>query len=59
MNKRENITCEQCEHCMYIEHGDMYCDLTVDVKNKDVKFVYDEFHPIEHYMWCGGKELED
>ena len=40
-------TCEQCEHCMYVEHGDMYCDLTIDVENKDVKWVYDEF-----YMDC-------
>jgi len=52
--KRKNITCEQCEHCMYIEHGDMYCE-----EHENFELVYDEFCPTEHYMWCGGKEFED
>ena len=31
-----NKTCEQCTNCMYVEHGDMYCDLTIDTINKDI-----------------------
>ena len=23
---KQNITCEQCMNCMYVESGDMYCD---------------------------------
>lgn len=57
-NKR-NVTCEQCINCMYVEHGDMYCDLTVDSENKNVKWVYDEFGPTEDYMWCNGKKFEE
>lgn len=53
-----NKTCEQCANCMYVDHGDMYCDLTVGAINKDVKFVYDEFCPTEDYMWCKGKKFE-
>ena len=56
MSKKKNKTCEQCEHCMYVEHGDMYCDLTIDEKNKDVKWVYDEYSPTDDYMWCNGSK---
>ncbi len=46
-------TCEQCINCMYIEHGDMYCD-----EHEDFSLVYDEFYPTENYMWCNGKKFE-
>ena len=49
---KQNITCELCEHCMYVEHGDMYCDI-----HKDFADVYDEFCPTENYMWCNGKKF--
>ena len=49
-------TCDQCINCMYVEHGDMYCDLTVDTG--DMKWVYDEFCPTDDYMWCNGKKFE-
>ena len=45
-NKRI-VTCEQCINCMYVEHGDMYCDETV---GEETKWVYDEFCPTEDYM---------
>ena len=51
-----NKTCEQCTNCMYVEHGDMYCDLTAD--EGKVKWVYDEFCPTKDYMWCKGKKFE-
>lgn len=53
---KKNKSCEQCMNCMYVEHGDMYCDLTVG--EDELKFVYDEFCPTEHYMWCNGKKFE-
>lgn len=53
---KRNKSCEQCMNCMYVEHGDMYCDLTIG--ENEVKFVYDEFCPTEHYMWCNGKKFE-
>ena len=37
---KQNVTCEQCINCMYIEHGDMYCD-----EKEDMPLVYDEFCP--------------
>lgn len=46
-------TCEQCVNCMYLEHGDMYCN-----QHKDFELVYDEFCPTENYMWCNGKKFE-
>ena len=52
-------TCDMCMNCMYVEHGDMYCDLTVDVKKKKVKWVYDNYNPTENYMWCNGKHFEE
>lgn len=52
-NKR-NITCENCINCMYLEHGDMFCD-----KHEDMAMVYDEFCPTENYMWCNGKKYEE
>jgi hypothetical protein len=52
-NKR-NITCEQCINCMYVEHGDMYCD-----EHEKFAYVYDEFCPTENYMWCNGKKFEE
>lgn len=52
-------TCENCINCMYVEQGDMYCDLTVDEINENVKWVYDEFCPTEDYMWCNGKKFEE
>lgn len=52
-NKRI-VTCEQCINCMYVEHGDMYCDETV---GEETKWVYDEFCPTEDYMWCKGKKF--
>ena len=47
-------TCENCTHCMYLEHGDMYCE-----EHDDFTFVYDEFCPTDDYMWCGGKKFEE
>ena len=52
-------TCDMCINCIYVEQGDMYCDLTVDAKNYDVKFVYDNYNPTEDYMWCNGKHFEE
>ena len=49
---KQNITCELCEHCMYVEHGDMYCE-----EHEDFADVYDEFCPTENYMWCNGKKF--
>ena len=46
-------TCEQCINCMYLEHGDMYCD-----EHEDFELVYDEFCPTEDYMWCNGRKFE-
>lgn len=56
----ENIpTCDICMNCMYVEDGDMYCDLTVDTEKEDVKWVYDNFTPTDDYMWCDGKHFEE
>ena len=52
-------TCENCMNCVYVEQGDMYCDLTLSPINKNVKWVYDEFCPTKDYMWCNGKEYEE
>lgn len=52
-NKR-NITCEQCINCMYVEHGDMYCD-----EHDEFEYVYEDFCPTENYMWCGGRKFEE
>lgn len=49
---KQNVTCEQCINCMYIEHGDMYCD-----EKENMPLVYDEFYPTEEYMWCQGKRF--
>ena len=58
--KRSTVkTCENCMNCMYVEHGDMYCDLTVDAGHEKVKWVYDEFCPTNDYMWCNGKNFEE
>ena len=46
-------TCEQCINCMYLEHGDMYCN-----EHENLELVYDEFCPTENYMWCKGKKFE-
>lgn len=52
-NKDKTIViCENCINCMYVEHGDMYCD-----EHEDYADVYDEFCPTENYMWCGGKRF--
>ncbi len=51
---KQNMTCENCLNCMYVESGDMYCDETVGEKTK---WVYDEFCPTEDYMWCKGKKF--
>lgn len=48
-----NKTCENCINCMYLEHGDMYCD-----EHEDFTLVYDEFCPTDDYMWCNGKMFE-
>lgn len=47
-------TCENCINCMYLEHGDMFCD-----EHEDFALVYDEFCPTDNYMWCGGKIFEE
>lgn len=52
-------TCEECANCIYIEQGDMFCDLTLDENNKTFKFMYEEFQPTEDYMWCAGKFFEE
>ena len=46
-------TCENCINCMYLEHGDMYCD-----EHDDFVLVYEEFCPTEDYMWCNEKKFE-
>ena len=46
-------------NCMYVEHGDMFCDLTIDVKKQKVKWVYDNYNPTEDYMWCNDKHFEE
>ena len=51
--KNDNITCEQCIHCMYEEAGDMHCD-----EHDDFDLVYEEFCPTESYMWCNGQHFE-
>ena len=45
--------CENCINCMYLEHGDMYCD-----EHDDFALVYEEFCLTEDYMWCNGKKFE-
>ena len=50
-NKR-NVTCEQCENCIYVGNGNMYCD-----ECENFAYVYDEFSPTEEYMWCNGKKF--
>lgn len=54
----KKISCDKCEHCIYIEEGDMYCDLFLDHKNKTFKLVYDEFKPGKDYRWCNGKRFK-
>ena len=49
----DNITCDQCSHCMYEQEGDMHCDIT-----EDFDLVYEEFCPTESYMWCNGQHFE-
>lgn len=49
-------TCEQCINCIYLEQGDMYCELTIG--DDEIKLVYEEFCPTEDYMWCNGKKFE-
>lgn len=54
-NRRNNMAkiCENCINCMYLEHGDMYCD-----EHDDFALMYEEFVPTEDYMWCNGKKFE-
>lgn len=47
MDKR----CEDCEDCIYIEHGDQYCDL-----EDSWKLVFNNHIPTDNYMWCREKE---
>ena len=47
-------TCEQCMNCMYLEHGDMFCE-----EHESFELVYEEFLPTECYMWCKGKKFEN
>ena len=46
--------CEQCENCMYLENGDMFCD-----EHKDSKLVYEDFCPTKYFMWCKGKKFQE
>lgn len=48
-------TCNMCINCMYVEHGDMYCDMYED----ETKWVYDNYTPTNDYMWCRGKHFEE
>lgn len=52
-------TCDMCINCMYVEHGDMYCDLTIDEEKETVAWVYDNYTPTDEYMWCKGKHFEE
>lgn len=56
---KKNITCDMCTHCIYVEEGDMYCDLTVDSLKKEVKWIYEEFIPTEDYMWCNKRKYDE
>lgn len=48
-------TCDMCINCMYVEHGDMYCDMCED----GTKWVYDNYTPTNDYMWCRGKHFKE
>lgn len=48
------VTCENCINCMYLEHGDMYCD-----EHEKFALVYDNFCPTEDYLWCNKKKFEE
>lgn len=54
---KQNVVCEQCIHCVYVEHGDMYCNLTRNPREKSVKWMYENFVPTEDYMICQGKKF--
>ena len=57
MSKKQIRTCENCEHCMYYESGDMYCDL--EVEKQEIKWVYEDFIPTDDYWHCGGRKWRD
>jgi hypothetical protein len=45
--KKKERRCEECDNCIYIEHGDQVCDY------KDSwKFVFNDFIPTKDYIWC-------
>lgn len=48
-------TCDKCINCIYLEQGDMYCDLTLDSVDESVRLVFEDFDPTIDYMWCDGK----
>lgn len=37
--------CEQCENCIYLENGDMICDVNDEL-------IYEDFQPTDKNMWC-------
>ena len=49
--EKEIKVCEQCINCMYIENGDMVCDLNDEL-------VYENFQPSKKYMWCNLEKYE-
>lgn len=48
------VTCENCINCMYLEHGDMYCD-----EHDEFALVYEDFCPTDDYLWCNKKKFEE
>ncbi len=44
--------CEQCVNCIYLEDGDMICDV-------NDKLIYENFQPSKEYMWCNTEKFEE
>lgn len=52
-------TCDICINCIYVEQGDMYCDISTDYNKDTTAWVYDNYNPTDEYMWCNGKHFEE
>lgn len=50
--KKKNISCIDCDHCVYMCEGDFICDANEPV------LIQEDFCPNENYFYCGGEDYE-
>lgn len=56
--KKEERTCFNCDHFMYLGEGDVVCDLELVPGNESVSPIIDEHEVTDHFFYCGGKKWE-